>query len=465
MAFVGVNLLRPEYQYNALETVLTRPVSFRVILTVRVFLGALGVLALQALLGLYMKEVMNKPFDLGLAILAGAVSMAFLTSLAVAVAAAWRSPTFGLLAAGLFWALDLLKGPSLNPILTLRGYAAHLGSLEGEYSLWWVGKIGLAIGGLALVVFAAQAASRPAVQRSLRRYVRTGLVLLLIAAAYVSSGVFAKVRWGESQEAVLMNHSRLWYRGALSAYGPLPVAYLFGPAFPHLTGYRAPWRGSGGALTQERSRDLEGLKTVAFGYPKSRWCDNALYELGRVTIGDAAEDMSGDSARLAIDCFEHLVNDYPSSPFTPAALEKLAGAYEIQGRPQDARAAVDRLLDQYSGTPSATEAGNGLLDRLMAAGEAQLPDALTVAEKLLKGASSDERPDLLLQTGLILSEPSIGRYEEARKALQQAVDEAAARTQELALASATEPDAEMSNRLRQLADVRTQAGERMQTLP
>jgi len=412
--------------------------------------------------------VMNKPFDLGLAILSGAVSMGFLTSVAIAVAAAWRSPTFGLIAAGLFWVLDLVKGPSLNPVLTLRGYSAHLGSLEGEYNLWWLGKIGLVIGGLALVVFAAQAASRPAIQRSLRRYVRTAIVMLVIAAVYVCSGVYAKVRWGESQEAVLMNHSRLWYRGALSAYGPLPVAYLFGPAFPHFTGYRAPWRESTRALTVERSRDLEGLKTVAFGYSKSRWCDNALYELGRLIMGDAAEDMTGENAGLAIDCFEQLAKDYPSSPFTPAALEKLAGAYERQGRAQDARAAVDRLLDQYAGTPSATEAGNRLLDQLMnpnAPGGPRFAEALTVAEKLVKGASPDERPDLLLQTGLILSEPSVGRYDEARTALHQAAAEAAARTQELALESDAEPDADISNRLRQLADVRDQARQRIEALP
>ncbi|PIZ47099.1 MAG: hypothetical protein COY42_09360, partial [Armatimonadetes bacterium CG_4_10_14_0_8_um_filter_66_14] len=39
MAFVATSLLRPEYQYDTLETVLTRPVSFRALVGVRMALA------------------------------------------------------------------------------------------------------------------------------------------------------------------------------------------------------------------------------------------------------------------------------------------------------------------------------------------------------------------------------------------------------------------------------------------
>lgn len=469
MAFVGVNLLRPEYQYNALETVLTRPVSFRVILTVRVLLGALGVLALQALLAWYMRSVMNKPFDLGPALAAGGASMAFLTALAVAVAAAWRSPTFGFVAAGLYWVLDLAIGPHLNPLFTMRGYSAHLGAPDGGFGVWPWGKLALAVATLLLILLAAAAAARPAAQRSARRYLRTVLGVLGLAIAYVCSGAAYRVHWLESQEATLLNHSRLRYRTALSAYGPLPVAYLFGPAFAHLTGYQAPWRGNTGALSVERNLEAEQLRVAAFGYPGSRWADNALYELGRRVTADAggegAGEEDGESRRLGIECLEQLTTNYPASPFAPAGLQRLAEVYEASGRPKDARAAVDSLLERYPASDAAFDAGHALLDRLIdpkAPGGPQFADALGIVEKLLRGAQPADRPELLLQQGVLLSDPAVGRAAEAEQPLRQASEEAQA--QILALATGEELDAEGIRLRGLLADVQRKADGRLAAL-
>ncbi len=466
MAFVGVNLLRPEYQYNALETVLTRPVSFRVILSVRVLLGALAVLALQALLGLYMRTVMHKPFDLGLALAAGAASMAFLTALAVAIAAAWRSPTFGFVAAALFWVLDLAAGPGPNPLFSLRGYSSHLAAPDGEFGLWAWGKLGLVVAALILVLFAGKAAARPAIQRSARRYARTAGVVFALLVAYVCTGVTYKVWWGESQEAAQLNRSRLWYRMAVRAYGPLPVAYLFGPAFVHMTGSEAPWRDLGsGALSIERSRDIAHLRVAAFGYPGSRWADNALYELGRTLLADSDAQAGEENVRFGAQCLEQLAADYPASPFAPPALEKLAAAYEAAGRPEDARSAVNRLLDRYPTSDAAFNAGNRLLDQLTRAdapGGPRPAEALGIVEKLLRGASPDERPELLLQQGRALSDPTVARYAEAKEALQRADDEASQRT--LALVAAERFDAEDIGLRRRLSEVKRQASERLKTL-
>lgn len=459
MAFVGVNLLRPEYHYNTLETVLTRPVSFRVILSVRVLLGAVLVLLLEILLGVYIRDVMNKPLNLSIAIPASAASMTLLTALALAVAAAWRSPISGFVTAAGFWALDLLAGPRLHPLFTLRGYSAHIAFPEGEFRGWYWGKLVLLCVSVVLIALASKAASRPRMQRSLRRYLRTGALGVLVLVVYVWSGAALKVRWGEANEAKLLNRSRLWYRTAFAVYGPLPVPYLFGPAFAHFVGYEPPRAGRGlwsrGLLGAQREVVLEQLKTAAFGYPKSRWADNALYELGRTMLANLDEgSASSEDPRLGIHCLEQLANEYPSSPFAPPALERLAYAYEQMGIAEEARKAADQLIERYPGSRSAVEVCHWLLDRVRG------HQAVETANKMLRAVGPDDRPELLLRLGYALQD--LRQYDEAATAFQEAAEEATARLQ--ALGSGPQTDANTVNLQRHLGDVAARARQALQTV-
>jgi hypothetical protein len=296
------------------------------------------------------------------------------------------------------------------------------------------------------------------------------VAVLVGVLAYLCTGVVYQVKWGEAHEAELLNRSRLWYQTALVPYGPLPVAYLLGPAFARFVGYRAPGADlastPGGVPPSRRDYDRQQLSTAAFGYPGSRWADNALYELGRRMLEGDNETASADEARLGLKCLEELVAEHPASPFAPPALERLAGAYERLGRLQDSRGAVDRLLGVYPTSPFATKAGRALLTKLAdpaAPGGPRLPEAVAVADKLVRAAGPDDRPELLLQRGLILADATVGRAAEAQTVLQQAADEGTARARE-AMAAMSEPDVEVLQRVRGLNDVSRRAKAELQKL-
>lgn len=422
IAFVGANLLRPEYQYNSLETVLTRPISFRIIVTVRVLFAALGILALEALLCLYMATFMDVPFSILTALFASAVSMAFLASLAIAVAAAWRSPTLGVAAAAGVWALDLIAGPALNPVITLRGYAEALAHADQVGDRWLLGKGILVALTVLLTIAAARAARQPASQRTIRRLARSTVAAILVAAVYVASGAGYKIHWGRQHEAALLNRSRLTYQQAFSVYGPVPVAYVFGPVFAAFVGYRPPWAKlptvAEGGLAPYREYEVERLRDVAFGHPNSIWADNALYELGRMSAreGDNA-DADFEDSRFALKCLETLAGEHPDSPFTPAALARLTYFYGTFGRIAEADEAGRRLLDLYPNNEAAWETATLLLERYWQ--EGRLKEALWVAEKLARNGPEDDRPDALVEAGAALA--ALGRRAEAEQRLNEAV--------------------------------------------
>jgi tetratricopeptide (TPR) repeat protein len=462
LAFVGANLLRPEYQYNSLETILTRPISFRTILSVRVLFAALGVLALEALICLYMALVMHVEFNVPIAMLAAGVSMAFLASLAVAVAAAWRSPTLGVAAAAGVWALDLIVGPALNPVVTLRGYAQAVARPQEWWDAWILGKGVLAALAVVLILAAAKAARQPAAQRTIRRLVRSVIAIVLIATLYVASGAAYKVHWCREHEAMLVNRSRFVYRQAFRVYGPLPVAYLFGPAFARFVGYRPPWvdlpPGGSQEITPERQYDLDQLKQVAFGHPNSVWADNALYELGRA-LGAEGEGATVDrqTSRLGMECFEALVDGHPDSPFAPAGLARLSHLYEQVGQREESDEAGRRLLTLYPANEAAWETGELLLERYWS--EDRLQDAHRVAEKLAANGPEDDRPDALVELGAVLA--ALGRRAQAEQRLNEAVAEASRLIMGIAEEEKTLDDI---SRMRQLSGARRRAQEELEAL-
>jgi len=462
LAFVGANLLRPEYQYNSLETILTRPISFRVILGVRLFFAALGVLALEALLCLYLSAVMHVEFSIPRTMFASAVSTAFLASLAVAVAAAWRSPTLGIAAAAAIWALDLISGPRLNPVLTLRGYALSLSRPDELWDAWLIGKGALAALTVLLLLAAGKAARQPAVQRSARRVVRSAAAILLIALLYIASGAGYKVQVCRGQEAVLLNRSRMAYQQSFAVYGPVPVAYLFGPVFARFVGYRAPGTKlpprTSEEFTAERQYDLEQLKTVALGHPDSVWADNALYELGRLSTHDT-DDPTGavEVSSLGLSCLETLAGQHPESPFTPLALERLTYLYGSLGEPARADEAGRQLLNLYPSHEAAARTAALLLDRYEV--EQRPEDALWVAEKLARSGAEDGRPEALIELGCALT--TLGRRAEAEQRLNEAIEAATALILGI---RADEKSLDEIDRLRKLNAARRRAQEELEAL-
>lgn len=490
LAFLGANLLRPEYQYNTLETVLTRPVSFRAVMTVRILLAALAVLGLEALLGLYLTRVMHKEFDLGLALLASAGSMVFLTALAIWVAAAWRSPTLGLVAAGAYWALDIAFRGQLNQLLTLRAYATEIRMLTPPLVPWWVGKLVLA--GLAgvLIVAAGRAGARPAAQRSIRRLARTAAGILVAAALFIGTGALYKAYWGRALEAEMPNQMRMWYKHEFGCYGPVPAAYVVGPSFVRYIGYSPPWAklqpDPEGRLTDERYFERQQLKLVALGTPNSAWADNALYTLGRSLMPpDPGLPVYPEDTDLCLDSFQSIAEDYPASPYAPLALQKLADSLHRLGRSEEAEAAIDRLLDLYAPTEAAYDSGGAFVaacrrraDSLRVAADSepdptaraqlveqargQMAKAADYGERVTQCGPAQERPFGWMVYGDVLADPLVGRTDEAEKAYEECIRLIDEIVRELM--AIEEKDAEAINLQRDLGGARDAAQRKLAVL-
>ena len=462
LAFASANLLRPEYQYGTLETLLARPVSFRAILTARLLAAALMVTALMAGLGWFMRAVVHLEFNLAMGLLATGASMLFLAAFAVAIAAAWRSPTLGFGVAAALWALDLVLGPRLNPLLTLHGYEVNWVHPGDVWEGWWVGKLLLLGIAALLVVFARRAAARPALQRTFGRWLRTGVSTVLVGLLYIGSGAGWKVEWGARHESALLGRARLWYREAFSVYGPLPVAYLFGPAFAGFIGYRPPWTHlpphADGEAAAQRLYEEQQLRRIAFGPSTSRWTDNALFELG----WHGGTELESTEAQLqgtptAVAALETLVDEHPASPLTPPALGKLAAFYDTLRRPAEAERALHRLVEGYPRTEAARSAGRRLVDRLVA--ERRLEEALRVAERLVPDATPDSRPDALTDLGCILAR--LGRTAEARAKLTEATADAA---QAMARLNAREKSPDDIEQVRKIGAARRRALDQLTAL-
>jgi len=463
LAFVGASLLRPEYEYNTLETVLTRPVSFRLVLVGRLLCGALFVVALQLLLAIYMRRVMQKEFNLPLAMASTAASMAFLCALAIAVTAGWRSATMGTGVAGAFWALDAMAGTQLNPLLTARAYSAHIAQPDGMWGNWWLGKTLLVALAIVLALAAARAARQPAIQRSPRRTARAVAGAAVIVLVYIWSGAAYKVEWLRRQEPVRPSNSRLLYQQAFRAYGPVPVAYLVGPDFARLVGYRPPWVGlrpdPSGQLSDARFYEAQQLKAVAFGHPDSPWADNALFELGRALTINASDELTpSENTRTGTQCLELLVSEHPTSPFAPVALARLVHVYQALRQEAEAEAKARQLLELYPASEPAQSVGQAVLDRLLS--QQRPREALWFGEKLAQHASDDDRPAALLVLGSVLA--SLARYDEAERAYAQALQEA--ETRALALVALGSKSPSDLVRLTDINLVKQEASRRLEAL-
>lgn len=451
MAFVGASLLRPEYQYNTLETVLTRPVSFRKIVGVRLAFAGTGVLGVLAWMGLYANVMMNKTFDLGTALLAAAVSMAFLTAAAVLVGALTRSPLTGFLAATAFWAVDVVFHGRLNPAVMLAGYGSALqADFRGIYASWQQGKLILLFLTVVLLWTAGRAGARPAGQWNLRRLVRTTILSLLLAGFYLGSGGVYKVHWGIAHERELLNQARPWYQHAFRCYGAVPVAALMGPAFARYVGYRAPWtklsKDPDGLLTDVHYYEQEQLRIVAFGSTRGRWVDNALYDLGRALISEWEEQPFHPRHRLGVKCLEELARSHPDSPFAPLGMEKLAHAYQRMNNPAAADRTVRDLVRRYPGSAAALGAGEALAARLR--DEGRIREAIALLQPLARATASDDQPRVLLELGDLFAMASPAQPRQARAAYKKA-DQVCVELL-ATLASLRDPGADQIHRRREL---------------
>ena len=96
-----------------------------------------------------------------------------------------------------------------------------------------------------------------------------------------------------------------------------------------------------------------GFKTLLNEHPKGEYADQAWFWLGE-------SNYAQHKINEAIKAFNQVASNYPDSAKHPAALLKLAAAYQESGRKGDAKAALQRLIKQHGETNAAEQARDQL---------------------------------------------------------------------------------------------------------
>jgi tetratricopeptide (TPR) repeat protein len=443
-AFLCAHALAPE-QDGVGELVFVRPLSLEKVLLLRLVVIFAFVFAVVSPAFIIYK-VGIADFPLGLTILAAVPSMLLMSALAMGLASATRRPIVGLGGAGAFWVLDMTKGRYFNPLASLHGFSDYLAA-QPMAEQWVAGKLVLI--GMAAVIYMLlrRRLGRPASPRRWMSVVRSAALAVVLLLVYVTSGAAYKVAYGIGHERELANRSRLWYQLQFRGYGPLPVAWMFGPAFPLYVqaelGSDLPV-GGGNTGTLWTPVDISQMELLLERYPKSIWADNAQFEVatyrrrqpgGRplLVIGCEAgdrqpsqtwvrEDMAG-----TVEEYQRLVEDYPESPFAPLALSQqaLIGLslldFELP------RSSYERMLKDYPDDVEAYAAGMGLSVLYLSEGEWE--KALEAADIAANVALWDVKGEALFAAaqaaeGAGEEEIARDRYARAREAAHDAVERA-----------------------------------------
>ncbi|MCJ7750120.1 MAG: hypothetical protein MUQ65_03345, partial [Armatimonadetes bacterium] len=334
-------------------------------------------------------------------------------------------------------------GCYFNPLVTLHGYADSLAS-QDMAELWLVNKLALLAIGIALYVVNRRLLTCPPAPRRWVAAVRAGVVIVLVLVVYVASGAVYKVAYGIRHEGELGRHARMWYQQQFRGYGPLPVAWMFGPAFARYVQAEVgrdvalAQRGGGALLT---SLDVPSMRWILEQSPDSIWADNAQFELavqaGRrqasrpwaIIVYEAgpetadtivkSDDVAGGARELGA-----LADVYPESPFAPLALAEAAAARLSLLDFEGARAAYERILSDHPASVQSCEAGLALAPLSLREGDHG--KALRAADVAAGTAPWDRRAEALVLAARAASRSgqrdiAEDRYRRAEGAAQEAI--------------------------------------------
>ena len=244
-AMLCAYMVAPE-QGGVAELVFVRPISMEKLLLLRL-VTAFGFVLVLLIPPLAIYRLTVPEFPVLLTVFSALCSAIFLSALAMALASATRQPLLGLGLAGAFWAFDLALGSVFNPALTLHGLADQV-SGSAQLDLWAVSKTLLVVLGALLYLWNRSLLGRPTAPRRPLVLARNVAFVVLLLLAYVYTGAAAKVLYLTHNEARLGNQSWMLYQHSFRPYGPVPVAWLFGPGLPGLRRGRArPHPGAGEA--------------------------------------------------------------------------------------------------------------------------------------------------------------------------------------------------------------------------
>ncbi|HSV72946.1 MAG TPA: tetratricopeptide repeat protein [Chthonomonadales bacterium] len=412
-AFLSAHLLSAEYQAGMGAILASKPVHIGRIVLRRLAVVMAVVWTLAALsLAAYWYGM--EPYGVTSVAAAGAVSSLYLALLALTFATWLRSPLAGFGVAALVWALDLPPGPPMNPYLSLStlSFALQPPDIASGAVLpgsWWAAKLVLLVATVVLYRAHGKLLFRlgsPFTVLERRRAVSAAGALL---AFIVISGAGVKVAYGYAMRGSLEPDDTTWFRRQFAAYGPIPVAALFGGAFRSYVGpIPSTWR-----LQQQNEADRWGataqrvrdLREVVDRMPRSVWAPSASEVLARIDPPSAEEHL------------RRVLERYPQSPLVPGALNRLARIYADDGRDDQARAAYLELLERRPRSRYRTEALRFLTADHHRRGEYDAAERW--ARDWIAAASVRERASAHMALADILHQS--GRDADARAAAEQAL--------------------------------------------
>jgi ABC-type transport system involved in multi-copper enzyme maturation permease subunit len=391
-AFLGAHLLSAEYRSRVGAILASRPVNIGRIVLMRLVVMLALVWSL-ALLSLFAYQLFwQTPYDFGLPLLACIPSTLFLTMAALTFATMFRNPLAGFGVAALYWALDLVPGAPIQPYLSLKSlssyYAVHHNYLLQTFLInWWIAKLLLLVGALALYLFHNRQVMSIGSQLTFRLRRRAAAAAVGVLSLYLISGAILKVAYGYEHRSELPRSDLAWFRYQMSSFGPIPMTSLFGSAFKGYIGdIGNPWSMSGqdeSGLIGPGEAHIRAMHRVLETSPNSIWAPSVDFGLAQIEIqGESNPDTI--AAR-----FRETINRYPTSPYNQDALRQIAVAYVDAKRLTEGRATYEELLQKYPDSRFRSGAYRFLFETERAA--QHLPDALLWAQKWSAAAPVQER--------------------------------------------------------------------------
>jgi ABC-type transport system involved in multi-copper enzyme maturation permease subunit len=346
-AFLCAHVLSAEYRSGVGAILASKPVDIGKVVAIRMLVVQALVWAL-ALLSLVAFYYGWQPYPIWPAFVACLPSTIFLGLMALAFATLFRNAWAGFGVASLWWVMDLPPGPLINPFLSLRSYSASLVS-ENMHRLLiftryaWEPKVVLLILAVGLYLWHRRLIFTLGSPHTAALHRRAVILAVLIPIVYAGSGAALKVGYLYFHRGRLLPDDTAWIRTQFAPFGPVPVAWAFGPVFAAYVGeIPNTWRLQSGdeadvyGNTEKHRRQVAAI--VRRG-TRSIWGSNVVELYTRL----AGQQAGTPEERIAL--LRLIVERYPKGPHAAQAYVRIAREYTDMGKMEEAREACERALD------------------------------------------------------------------------------------------------------------------------
>lgn len=423
-AFLSAHLMTAEYRSGIGAILASKPVDIAKVVLMRlvVVMALVWALAALSLVAFYYGW---EPYPMAPAFLACIPSTIFMGLLALTFATLFRNAWAGFAVAAAWWAMDLAPGVAIQPFLSLQtvsdsmvSEAVHRTTVFTRYP--WQPKLILLLLAVGLYVYHRRLIFTLGSQASARQRRRAIAAAVAIPVLYAVSGAVLKVGYLYANRGNLHPDDTAWIRQQLGPFGPVPIRWLFGPAFAAYVGeIPNTWRlaaGEDADVYGDTARHRHEVERLLRARTRSLWGSN-IAELHTRLAGQSAQT---PEERIAL--FSSAVAAYPNGPHAPGILVRMAREHLELGDGASAAAACERAIEARPNRRVASDALRLLTQ--VHRDDGDLSAAAETAQRWAAVADTRQRFRALGTRFEILV--AMGREAEAREAAQATLDAIAA---------------------------------------